>query len=74
MLFNYRNMKTKMVARRVILFLIRYQRRPLPNVDKNPEDEGSGEDVPFTENEDKNGSKKTVIVLNSVSIKTSAEC
>ena len=64
MLFNYRNMKTKMVARRVILFLIRYQRRPLPNVDKNPEDESSGE----------NGSKRSDIVLNSVSKKTSAEC
>merc|ERR1712030_198513 len=29
-------------------------------------DEDSGEDVPFTENENENGSKKTDIVLNSV--------
>ena len=60
-----------MVLRRLLLFLIRYQSRPLPNDDKNSEDD---EDVPFKENENEDGSKKTDSVLNSVTMKTSAEC
>ena len=64
-------MKTKMVARIIILFFIRHQPRPLPNDDKNSEDD---EDVPFKENENEDGSKNNDIVLYSVSTKTSAEC
>ena len=36
-------------SRKLSWFLIRYQRRPLPNVEKNAEDVDSGDDVPITE-------------------------
>jgi len=52
------------------LFLIRQQPRPLPNDDKNSEDD---EDVPFKENENEDGRKNNHFVLYSASTKTSAE-
>ena len=62
--------ENKNVSKKTDLFLIRHQPRPLPNDDKNSEDD---EDVPFKENENEDGRKNNHFVLYSASTKTSAE-